>query len=242
MNKQFSILAGAGIILIGLMALGCNVVGALLGLSVWEWGPWRLWPLIVVCFGLLFIVPPALTRGLRALGLLFIPGAPILTTGAILLFASVFGVWNVWEWLWPLEVMALATGFLLAAIYMRTVWLVVPAIIIGANGLLLQFCATTDWWGVWEVLWTIEPLAIGVSLLVISGVRRSTGLFVAGLVVCGLAGLGLAGSLFLSVVSDVFPAWWVFRLMGPATLILIGSLVLVWGLFDRSPTSGLAAE
>ncbi len=67
--------------------------------------------MVVVCFGLLFIVPPALTRGLRALGLLFIPGAPILTTGAILLFASVF---DAWERLWPLEVMSLATGFLLA--------------------------------------------------------------------------------------------------------------------------------
>jgi hypothetical protein len=242
MDKQFSVLAGAGIIVIGLMALACNFVGALLGLSAWEWGPWRLWPLIVVCFGLLFIVPPSLTRGHRALGVLFIPGAPILTTGAILLFASVFDAWDVWEWLWPLEVLSLATGFLLAAIYMRTVWLLVPAIIIGANGLLLQFCATTDWWGVWEVLWAIEPLAVGLSLLAIGGVKRSTGLLVAGLAVCGLAGLGLIGSLFLSLLSEVFSVWWIFRLMGPASIILVGFLLLAWGLLYRSPTSSLAAE
>jgi hypothetical protein len=93
------------------------------------------------------VLPPLAVRGKRGLGALFIPGMPTLATGLILLLASVFRRWDVWAWLWPLEVLALAAGFLVAAIYTRVIELVIPAIIIGLNRLLLQFCTVT---GLWE--------------------------------------------------------------------------------------------
>jgi len=164
MDKRFSVLASITLILIGGLALACNLAMLVTGLSGFHWGPWRLWPLTVVCLGLLFIVPPLLVRGHRGLGGLFIPGVPILATGSILLFASVFDAWGAWEWLWPLEVLAVAVGFLFAAIKMRVVWLLVPAIFIGANGLLLQFCALTRWWGLWAVLWRFGPLRWAVEV------------------------------------------------------------------------------
>jgi hypothetical protein len=153
MDKRFAILVSALLIIVGAMALACNLAVLLPGLNVWWWVPWRLWPLIVVGVGLFFVLPPLLVRGRRVLGGLFIPGMPILTTGAILLLASIFNWWGVWKWLWPQEVLALALGFLFAAIYARRIWLIVPAIIVGLNGVLFQFCALTGFWEVWSVLW-----------------------------------------------------------------------------------------
>ena len=236
MNKRFSILLGIALILTGALVLAFNLVVPMLGLNMWYWGTWRLWPLLVVCTGLFFVVPPFLARGKRGLGGLFIPGVPILTTGGILLYASIFDAWSAWEWLWPLEVLALAMGFLFAAIYMRLIWLVIPATIIGANGLLLQFCAVTDLWEIWAVLWTIEPLAIGLSFLVVSVGKRSVGLFIAGLILCGLAGMGLIG------MTAIMPVYWPLNLLGPALFILVGFLLLIWGAVRRSPPLEPIAE
>ena len=230
MNKRFSILAGTGLIVMGGLALAFNLIVPTLGLDIWYWGAWRLWPLLVVCAGLFFVVPPFLTRGVRGLGALFIPGVPTLTTGGILLFNSVFDMWGAWEWLWPLEVLSVALGFLFAAIYMRNVWLLIPAIVIGANGGVLQFCALTDLWEAWAVLWTIEPLSLGLTFLIISLVKRSAGLFIAGLILCGLAGIGLIG------MTAIMPTYWLLNLIGPVLFILVGLLMVVWGLVRRSPS------
>jgi hypothetical protein len=223
MDKQFSVLLGTILILTGLLALTFTLLMPLAGLELAGWGAWRLWPLIVVSLGMLFVLPPLLVRGQRGLGLLFIPGTPILASGAILLLASVLDRWEIWAWLWPLEVLALAAGFVLAAGYVRSVWLMVPAIIVGLNGLVLQFCALTGRWDAWAVLWTVEPLAVGLSLLVVSLPTRSPLLSLAGLMFCGLAGVGLVG------MSLIFSGWWLVNLLGPVLLILVGGLWLLWG-------------
>jgi hypothetical protein len=228
MEKRFSILVGVLFLLMGGMGLMFSLVLPMLGWDAWEWGAWRLWPSIVVCLGLLFMLSPLLVRGHRGLGGLFIPGMPILITGAILLLASVFNFWGVWTWLWPLEVLALATGFFAAALYMRLIWLVIPAIIIGLNGLVLQFCAITDLWYLWAVLWTVEPLSVGLSLVVVSVKARSAALFLAGIILCSLAGMGLVGMTAITLSS-----WWLFGWIGPAILVLSGLALLVWGLAPR---------
>jgi hypothetical protein len=204
MNQRFLALIGSVLILTGALALTFSLDLAIPGWGIWPFwslGLWRLWPLTVVSVGLLFVLLPFLpapgragaTRRRRGLGILFIPGMPILTTGAILFLASVFNWWQVWKWLWPQEVLALALGFLFAAIYVRKTWLLIPAIIIWLNGVLLQFCALTGLWEVWALLWTVEPLAVGLALLAVGGKFRSNGLLVAGLIACGLAGLALVG-------------------------------------------------
>jgi hypothetical protein len=231
-NRQSSILAGVALILVGIVGLIFNLLAPLLDLDVWYWGPWRLWPLIVVHIGAFLMVIPLALREQRGLGALFIPAAPILATGGLLLLTSVFDVWGAWAWLWPLEVLALAFGFLLAAVHMRTIWFVVPAIIIGANGLLLQFCAATNMWDVWSVLWTTEPFAVGLALLAVSADKRSPALFWAGVITCGLAGIGLAA--MTAIISD----WWWINLSGPVILILAGSLLLIWDIARRASSSG----
>ena len=203
---------------------------------MWMWGAWRLWPLLVVAGGLLFVVSPLLARGRRGLGGLFIPGVPILTTGGILLYASVLDTWQAWEWLWPLEILAIAMGFLLAAIYMRSIWLLFPAIIVGANGALLQFCALTGLWESWAVLWPVEPLAVGLAFLIVNLRRRSKGLFIAGMIMCVIAAMGLIG------MTAVFPRWVLINALGPAVLLLVGLLMLVNNLVRRPAAPEPVAE
>lgn len=255
MSRRFSILAGVTLVLLGGISLAFTLVMPLLGASVWMWGAWRLWPLLIVVAGLLFMAAPLLTRGKRGLGALFIPGVPILVNGGILLFASVFDAWHAWEWLWPLELLSVAVGFALAALHTRAVWLLFPAIVVGANGLLLQFCTITGLWESWAVLWTVEPLSIGLALLAVNwytngpssamGVnlkRRSSGLLAAGIVMCLLAGVGLVESLGIALLSAVLPVGWMWRWVGPVTLVMVGFGVLLWGLTRRAPVPKLAAE
>jgi hypothetical protein len=236
MNKRLSIVVGIALILMGTLAVVFNLAVPMLGLNVWRWGAWRLWPLLVVALGLLLVVSPLCVRGKRGLGGLFIPGVPILTAGGILLYASTFDAWGAWARLWPLEALAVAAGFLFAAIYMRSIWLITPAVIIGANGLVLQFCTLTHLWEMWAVLWTVEPLSVGLSLLVISAGQRSAGLFMAGLVLCSLAGGGLIG------MTAIMPQYGYLNLLGPVLLMLVGLSLLIWGTVRPPSSAELAAD
>jgi len=77
MNKRVSMLVGTFLILMGGLMLVSNVMLPLLGIRSWYWRVWRLWPSLVVGVGAFFIF-----------------GAPILATGGVLLFTSVFNVWG----------------------------------------------------------------------------------------------------------------------------------------------------
>jgi hypothetical protein len=222
MERKHLIAVGMALILLGSLSL--LLVGAA-GLARVNLGAilWRFWPLTITALGLGLVIPPFLVRGQRALGALFIPGMPVLTTGGLLLLASLSNSWGLWGWLWPMLVISLAMGFLFAAIWMRLIWLAIPAIIIGLNGMVLQFCAITHLWHWWSVLWVIEPLAVGLALLTVGAVQGITGLRLAGLVLCGLA----ATAFMLMLV--VLGAWWPFGLVGPVSLLLIGLVVLGWG-------------
>ena len=237
MNKQLSIVASILLIMVGLLTLAFALAGPVFGFRIWQ-----LWPLAVVTAGLLFVVPPLLVRGKRGLGALFIPGMPVLTTGTLLLFASLFRRWNIWEWLWPQEVLSVAVGFLFAAIYMRNVWLLIPAIVVGANGALMQVCALTGLWEVWSVLWAIEPLSVGLALLAVYVKKRSAGLMVGGLALCGLAIVGALESLAIVSLSMFFPVWWLWKWAGPVTFILVGVALLFWSLVRRVPVPRPAAQ
>jgi hypothetical protein len=233
MEKRFSILLGVLLILVGGLALLFSLGGAVLGWSILA--PWRLWPLVVLGVGLLFVVPPFTVRGKRGLGGLFIPGMPILATGGLLFIGSIFRWWGVWAYFWPMVVLGVALGFLLAALYMRVIWLVIPGIIIGATGLLFQFCALTHLWGVWSVLWTIEPFSVGLALLVCWVKTRSRGLFWAGLILCGIAAS-------FAILMAAIMHWWLIGVLGPAVLILVGALIILRGLGPRpaQPTATAA--
>jgi hypothetical protein len=194
----------------------------------------------VIGLGLLFLLLPFLMRGKRVLGSLFIfMGVPIFTTGGISLLANLLPGWGVWGWLWPVNVLGVAFAFLLAAVYLRSIWLIVPAIIIGINGLVLQFCALTHLWAAWAVLWPVEPLAVGLALLAVSLKTRATGLFVAGLTLCALGGLGLMLTTVLLSAAGFGLGLGMLNLVGPVVLMLAGGLLLAWNVMRRKVGSSL---
>ncbi len=235
MDRRNLILVGSTLVLLGVAWAMLGLVASVLGVNLVAFAA-RFWPMIVSAAGLAFVLPPLLVRGKRGLGTLFIPGVPILVTAGLLLIASVLDGWALWSWLWPQEVLAVAVGFLAAALYMRVSELLIPAIIIGLNGLVFQFCAITGLWHWWSVLWVIEPLAVGVALLAVGARKGSSGVITAGLVLCGFAGAG-----FLLMVA-IFSGGWLFRLVGPGLIILAGLAMLAWGLLRGRLLIRSAAE
>jgi hypothetical protein len=224
MQKKASLLIGVTLILLGVLALAGNLLiraagnGLLLG--------FRAWPIFVV----LFCLPPFIFPKQRGLSGLFIPGIPTLVTGMLLFIASVTGYWSVWSSLWPLEVIGVALGFVLMAIFLKVPWLMIPASIIGLTGLVLQFCAATGWWSSWAVLWTIEPLAVGLPLLVIGIVKKIEGVKLAGIILCGLGGLAFAAMSTILVTS-----LWITHIIGPVMVLGLGVVLVVLALLKRSP-------
>ena len=108
--------------------------------------------------------------------------------------------------------------------------LIVPAIIIGVNGLIFQFCALTGWWSAWAVLWAMEPLSVGLALLALNTKLHKRGLFLAGVILCSVAALGLIGMSAL-----VAGRLWI-NLLGPLVLVGLGALVLLSALPPRRTT------
>ena len=233
MNKIASLVIGIILISVGALAL----LGGLI-LPAVGWGLGLIvrmgWPLLIVGAGLAFVLPALLAPAGSGLGGLFIPGVPVLATGAVLFFTSTFNQWGAWEYLWPVEVLAVGLAFLLAAWKLRVIWLVIPGLIVGMNGVLLQFCAITGWWSVWAALWTVEPLALGLAFLWIGLARKMSILVILGLAFCGFAGAAFLGMSFI-----LFGGWKLVVISWPVLLILAGAALLAVSLLRRRPAVAL---
>ena len=226
MQKKTSLLFGVTLILLGVLALAGNLLIRAVG-EEFLLG-FRAWPIFVVGAGLLFCLPPFIFSKVRGLSGLFIPGIPTLTSGILLFIASLTGNWHIWAILWPLEVVSVALGFVLMAIFLKVPWLMIPASIIGLTGLGLQFCAATGWWASWAVLWTVEPFAVGLPLLLIGMFKKIEGAKVAGIILCGFAGLA-----FAAMSSILVTTLWITRLIGPAIVLALGILLVLSALLNR---------
>ncbi len=227
MQRKTSLLFGVTLILLGILALAGNLLIRAVGEGIML--GFRAWPIFVVGAGLLFCLPPFIFSKIRGLSGLFIPGIPTLTTGVLLFIASITGNWAVWTYFWPLEVISVGVGFVIMAIFLKVPWLMIPASIIGLTGLVLQFCTATGWWNSWAVLWTVEPFAVGLPLLLIGMSKKIEGVKVAGIVLCGFAGLAFAAMSSLLVTS-----LWITRLIGPGIVLALGILLVLSALVKRS--------
>lgn len=225
MEKRTANLSGIILVALGGLALLHTTILPLLG---WEYGLWRFWPLFVSAVGLAFVATPFLFMDRRGLKTFFIPGLPILVVSMLLLWGSIFNAWGIWDYFWPMVIVGLALGFFATAVFMRNIWFMIPAIIIGVNGLIFQFCAITGLWDLWAILWTAEPLSVGLALIVASAGKRPK-LMKAGLIVCTIAGV------FFSFMSFVLSGW--VSIVGAALLIVTGV-----GLLARSRNPILLEE
>ncbi|WP_420645632.1 hypothetical protein [Candidatus Leptofilum sp.] len=188
MPKKTSNYSGLFLILLGGLALLQATVFPHLG---WDFSLWRFWPLGIGAIGLAFIAAPFIYTDQPGLKALFIPGFPVMVVSALLLWGSLFNALGVWEYFWPMILLGLAVGFLASSLFLRNVWLMIPAIIIGMNGLIFQFCTLTGLWGAWAILWTLEPLAVGLALLVASQ-GKNLGLMWVGLAMSAVSVGGFA--------------------------------------------------
>jgi hypothetical protein len=75
------------------------------------------WPLLVVLFGLAFIVG-MLTAGKRKAGLA-IPGTIITATGILLFVQNAFDLWVTWTYAWALLIVATGLGMLMMNAYLK---------------------------------------------------------------------------------------------------------------------------
>jgi hypothetical protein len=212
-ERSLSLIFGLTLVVIGGLSL--------LGNTLLVMQAWRLWPLTVIIAGIALTIPGFFGLKRRGFGSFFIPGIPVLTTGGILMFASLFDRWNVWALAWPLEVLGVALGFALAAIFMRAVGLAIPAMIVGVNGLMLAFCNLTGLWSAWAILWPIEPLAVGLGLLIVGVLKRSSGAKLAGLILTGIAGAGFFIASFISMFNGTY-----LRFAVPGMLLLCGVILV----------------
>jgi hypothetical protein len=117
----------------------------------------------------------------------------------------------------------------MAAIFLRVVWLMIPASIVGLTGLALLFCSLTGLWASWAVLWTVVPLSVGLPMLLIGLFQRNDGVKLAGIILCGFAGLAYAA--MSALVASVSIA---FKVIGPAIILALGVLLLVSALVKKS--------
>jgi len=230
MQKKGSLFVGLFLILLGVLSLGGNLV-----MSLDRQIPhniFQLWSVVVIGMGLLFIMPPFFAPQNRSLGGLFIPGVPVLVTGGILFAASVSGNWGIWAYAWPLVVIAEALGLALGALFIRVIWLLIPAFLVGFIGLALQFTALTGLWTTWAVLWTFVPLALGLAFLIIGLKEHRETLTTVGIGFCGFAGLAFAG-------FSIFPVSLKFaNLIAPVFVILMGAMLIALAYLKRTKSDG----
>ena len=236
MHRQFSILAGLMLIALGAVTLLSNFTLVIFGFDLGRFVGGLVWSPFVIALGLLFVAAPILNRNQPGAGGFFIPGLPILATGVIMLLATILPWWHVWARLWPVVILALAAGFICLALYVHNIWIVIPAIFIGLNGLVLQFCALTGWWSAWAVLWAVEPLAVGFTLLLTASQTRSTAVLVVGLVFCAFSGTALMGMLALTT-----GLWRLMGVISAGGLIMAGLALVAWNLFRPSRPNSAAS-
>ena len=135
---------------------------------------------------------------------LYSVGGIIFVNMVLLWLSGIFG-WKVYAHAWPMEITAV--GVLLSALMaaLAIPWLFIPAGILMGNGLLFSYFSLTGLWRNWTVLWPLEPILIGMSivapfLLERRGPRGSWLARRIGIVLIGSAGLIFILSVFIGVL------------------------------------------
>lgn len=173
-------------------------------------------------------------------------GILLIVFGGLFLFAQMgsvllrsLGIEIGWAELWPFIVVLIGLAFWLPLLVWweqrhKIAGLIIPGTIILVNGLVFLYSNSTGDWQGWSYLWTLEPISVGLGLLLFYMVAsRERGVLLAAAIV---GGIGLA---FFVIFASVFGGW--VRLVVPFVLILVGCLFLLRGLRERA-SAGMPAE
>jgi hypothetical protein len=227
MNARISLAAGILLLALGGVLTLLNLVAESAGLAI---SASRLWPVSIAALGLLCLIPPMFTPRRRGLTGLYLPGLPLLAVSILGMIGQVWPATWVWGHLWPLMILSVALGFFLMGRAFRSVWLILPAVIVAALGGSLLLTATTGAWWLWAGLWTLMPLSAGLILFLIGTQRRQPNLMMTGSSVV-VTSIGVGASLLLAV-SGHFNG--VVLAVG-ASLAIIGTVMVGWSLGVSQP-------
>lgn len=76
----------------------------------------KTWPLVLIVLGIGFCLPAAIWyKSRESLAGLFIPGCILITLGAIFLFNTLTGIWNIWAIAWILIPASVGLGLITGA-------------------------------------------------------------------------------------------------------------------------------
>ncbi len=222
MTRTIKLTTGAALILLGSLLLVYNLFAAALGWP--DPAFWRLWPLGIAGVGLLLALPPLVAPRQRGLGALWIPSLLLLTVAGLSAAGLLLRPGFVWARFWPQVVLALALALGLLVLYWRSIWLILPALVLGLLGAALQLSALTGWWSLWAVLWSVAPFGVGLSLLIIGLGSHSRGLGLAGGLIC------LVTAVVAASLSALLTGQWPFFNAAMALgLIVAGAVLALWG-------------
>jgi serine/threonine protein kinase len=107
------------------------------------------------------------------------PGRAALAAVAVIIFGNmallwasgVFG-WGVFGRTWPLELVLVGVLFFALLVETLTPWFLIPGGVVMGNGLLLAYYAATGRWQDWALLWPLEPILVGASIIAPFWVRK----------------------------------------------------------------------
>lgn len=152
------------------------------------------------------------------------------TSGPLLRQATRFQ--SGWAAFWPLIIALASVGFWLPI----GIWwdqrkqlagLAVPGAILLVNGMMFLVQNLTGCWESWAYAWAVEPMAVGLGLAAMYYLgHRSQGLLLAASIIGG------SGLLFFLIFASAFAG--LFRWVGPSALIVVGALVILRGVAQRS--------
>ncbi len=132
-----------------------------------------------------------------------------------------------WGNLWPLLLILAGLAFWLPLL----VWwdrrselagLAVPATLFTINGLIMLYTAITGNWAAWAYLWTLQPIALGLSFLVLYYLTNHH----RALAVVAVIFMAIGGFFFL-IFASAFGG--MVAILGPLLLIAAGLILLMRG-------------
>ena len=169
MKKRSTNYGGLLLIMLGGLALLQATIFPLLG---WDFSLWRFWPLGVGALGLAFIAAPFIFIEQDGLKALFIPGFPILVVSSLLLWGSLFNAWGCLGIPLANGDFGTGRGFPGTSVFHAQRLVHDSGHYPGHQWLNLPILRHYWFMGSWAILWTLEPLAVGLALLVASGGKR----------------------------------------------------------------------
>lgn len=107
-SNRGNMIAGIVLVVLGGIFFALNLIPGL--------NAAKTWPLVLIVLGIGFCLPAAIWyKSRESLAGLFIPGCILITLGAIFLFNTLTGIWNIWAIAWILIPASVGLGLITGA-------------------------------------------------------------------------------------------------------------------------------